>query len=55
VILCGVPMDRRPNVFRGKDWHQFQTYLGAWTTFLPRLLGKVRSQSGWTREILGGI
>lgn len=55
IILCGVPMDCRTNIHRGKQWAEFKNYTAAWEAFKDKLLGKVRSQSGWTKNLLGCV
>ena len=55
VILCGVPMDGGINIHRGKEWADFKGYRDAWLEQLPRLKGRVFSQSGWTKELLGSF
>src|SRR5690606_41623878 len=59
VALCGVPMDNRPH-FResrvhvpGKPWGAARTHRRAIERVLDRLRGRVRSMSGWTRDVLG--
>lgn len=53
VILCGVPIDARPNEFKGEPWAQFERFQAAWKRAQPKMAGRVRSMSGWTRELLG--
>jgi len=53
IILCGVPMDGNKNVFRGKDWKDFNVYRQTWLDNLFRIEEKVVSQGGWTAELLG--
>lgn len=55
VILCGVPMNGDKNIFRGKEWHDFVGYRQAWKEHVDKLKGKVYSQSGWTKELLGSF
>lgn len=54
VVLCGIPMDSQPNVFRKneKSWSSFQQYKDKWPAHIPEMIGKVFSMSGWTREQL---
>ena len=54
IILCGVPMDSSKNRFRRKGWEASQGYRQAWIDHLGKMKGKVYSQSGWTKELLGG-
>lgn len=53
VLLCGVPMDDRPNTFTGKAWGQVTRYWPDWTKAMGELRGPVRSWSGRTRDDLG--
>jgi hypothetical protein len=53
VILCGVPMNGDVNIHRGESWKQFNDFRNGWEEALPELKGRVYSQSGWTRELLG--
>lgn len=58
VVLAGVPMTNERNAFRDEaQWKAFRRYTDAWVdrsrNALPLLAGRVRSMSGWTREILG--
>jgi hypothetical protein len=53
VVLCGVPMTDTP-YFWGKDLHyNILAYRHGWEKHLDKLKGRVYSQSGWTRELLG--
>lgn len=52
-VLCGVPMDERPNEFTGRPWGPFSRYREAWRRSAERLAPHVRSMSGWTRELFG--
>ena len=53
VILCGVPMTQTP-YFWGADLHyNLLGYRAGWEKHLADIKGKVYSQSGWTRELLG--
>jgi hypothetical protein len=54
VILCGVPMEQQfGHFFDEKAWEQAEVYRQAWLVNKEKLIDKVRSMSGWTREILG--
>ena len=56
VILCGVPMDGRPNVHRVEaEWRQAEGYRAAWVRAADRdeFRAAVRSMSGWTAALLG--
>ena len=53
-VLAGVPMQaERAHYDNPKPWNDCQHYLSSWKTHLPQINGKVKSMSGWTREILG--
>lgn len=60
VILCGVPIDRRPhftesrNHSRTKAFSSAEGYRKAWQRQAENLRPCVRSMSGWTRNLLGG-
>jgi hypothetical protein len=61
VILAGVPMDHAAGTiyklhprYRGKWANGYEDrYRRGWEKALPRLSGKVKSLSGWTRDLLG--
>lgn len=56
VVLTGTPLDpkqvhyRRP---RKDGWKAAVHYRKVWTDDYPRLKDRVRSMSGWTKELLG--
>ena len=49
IIVCGMPMDDRPHFFDEKRWMDFRAYRKGWL----QASSKIRSMSGWTREVLG--
>lgn len=54
IILCGVPLDKKACHYDDKDpWMDAPRYRSAWTKRLKLLKGRVKSLSGWTKEILG--
>lgn len=53
IILAGVPMDDRPHFDRAENWQDRDRFVTAWSAAAPSLSGKVKSMSGWTRELLG--
>lgn len=60
VVLCGVPMDDGPNAFSGKPWTAHGRYCLTWgkvvadpTSCRVPFRERVRSMSGWTRDLLG--
>lgn len=56
IVLCGIPLDpkqvhyKRP---RRGGWPPAKMYRLAWEQALPKIKGRVRSMSGWTKEVLG--
>lgn len=54
VVLCGVPMDNQPNIFRPNEaeWKEFKAFRYGWESRLDDIRGKAFSMSGWTREKL---
>jgi hypothetical protein len=54
VVLAGVPMDRGANHFtRGKPWEQRDGFIRGFKESMPYFRDRVRSMSGWTKEMLG--
>lgn len=57
VVLAGIPLDPTMPHFHnrkhGKPWKDASLYLKHWHQSLPRMLGKVKSMSGATQEMLG--
>lgn len=54
VVLAGVPMDKMARHYDcAQPWMEARQYHPAWERHLPRMRDKVRSMSGWTRELLG--
>lgn len=56
VILAGVPMNADAQSLYGPGaWGQghVKTYRDGWLRAFPRIVDRVRSVSGWTRELLG--
>lgn len=54
VLLAGVPMDKQRHWNGTEPWADRDRFAAAWSAVKLRLEGKVRSLSGWTRELLGG-
>ena len=64
-VLCGVPLDRRPHMPGATALGPFETADAAadearlararavWERDTPLFRGRLRSMSGWTRELLG--
>lgn len=54
VVLCGVSLTTDGHYFDSKAWKQANTFKEAWLAVKEtRLLGRVKSFSGWTAEQLG--
>jgi hypothetical protein len=53
VVLAGVPLSKDPHFSRGKPWVQVDSFTAGFRLSVPFLMGKVRSMSGLTREVLG--
>ena len=56
VVLCGIPMDpKMPHYRRPKKrgWPEAEMYRKVWLDNLPLLKDRVRSMSGWTKDLLG--
>lgn len=56
-VLAGVPMDPTQRHYHnrknGRAWHEAALYQEHWRGMLPNIKGKVKSMSGFTRELLG--
>lgn len=54
VVLAGIPMrSEDAHVDSSEPWDEADNYWSTWEENMPRLLGRVRSMSGRTREALG--
>lgn len=54
IVLCGVPLTNEAHYFDSKAWKQAETFKAAWLAVMQtRLIGRVKSFSGWTAEQLG--
>lgn len=53
VICCGMPLTQSPHYFSDEDWKSFHLYRRGWMKAAEDLNGRVKSMSGWTRELLG--
>lgn len=53
VVLCGIPMQPSPQYDNPMPWREAEKHQAAWQAYLPQLAGRVKSMSGWTRELLG--
>lgn len=54
IVLAGVPMDPQPHFDRPGEWLDYVSYRRNWIKFKPAMQDRVRSMSGWTKELLGG-
>ncbi len=55
VALAGIPLDAdRGHYDQDEAWVEAERYREAWVEAAPRLMGRVRSMSGWTMSLLGG-
>jgi hypothetical protein len=55
-VLCGIPMDPKLKHFarpKPKGWPEAKFYRQAWLKHVPAYKHRVRSMSGWTREVFG--
>lgn len=54
VVCCGIPMEKTMGRVDGKEqWPSASMFRGAWENVVPVIRHKVRSMSGWTRNLLG--
>lgn len=54
VVLAGVPMQaKQAHFFNTAHWTDRDSFASAWEIALPHIKDKVRSMSGWTKELLG--
>lgn len=56
VVLAGIPMHPDHGQYDddgAKPWREAVKHRKAWETAMPRLLGRVKSMSGWTQQVLG--
>lgn len=53
-VVCGVPMQAsHGHFFRARDWSGAHKHQKGWVQAMPHIAGRVKSMSGWTRELLG--
>ena len=54
-VLCGVPLIAKDRHFfdRNNEWSDAENYRKGFQAALPVIRDRVRSMSGWTRELLG--
>lgn len=55
VILCGVPMTETPYFWGNELHYKILPYRKGWEKHIDKLKGRVYSQSGWTKELLGSF
>lgn len=54
VIVCGMPLEDSPHYFDSEQWWAAPNYRRGWKKAVGgELSGKIRSMSGWTRELVG--
>lgn len=54
VVLAAIPMDpERGHYNKEGSWREAVKHRKSWEDALPELQGRVRSMSGWTKELLG--
>ena len=54
IILCGVPLDKKACHYDDdQHWMDAPRYRGAWLKYMPHMIGKVKSFTGWTNLKLG--
>lgn len=54
IVLCGVPIEAGAGHIRGVEhWDDAPLYRQGWRRARPYIANRVRSMSGWTRELLG--
>lgn len=54
ILLAGIPMVKTMRHYDdGQPWMEARQYWPAWERRVPQMRGRVKSFSGWTRELLG--
>jgi hypothetical protein len=54
VVVAGVPMlGSAKHIARNREWGSARTYQRGWTTHVAEIKDKVRSMSGWTKDLVG--
>lgn len=55
IVLAGVPLMKTAKHYdNDRNWDEARAYQWAWERRRPQMLGRVKSMSGWTRDLLGG-
>lgn len=58
IVLCGIPLTPEPHVagsvqWGDREWTECHHHREGWERVMGRIEGRVKSFSGWTRELLG--
>jgi hypothetical protein len=54
IVLAGVPLDKMARHYDDdRPWQEARAYRQMWEMRVPMLTGRVKSMSGWTRDLLG--
>lgn len=53
VVFCGVPLTPTAHFFDPRPWKVATQYHEYWAQIPPEYAARMRSMSGWTRELLG--
>lgn len=55
IVCCGIPMTEEGHYFDNDPWRPATRYQRGWREAIQdrQLNGKIRSMSGWTRQVLG--
>ncbi len=55
IVLCGIPMDSERGQYDSvSPWQEAVKHRKVWEENAGKLMGSVRSMSGWTQQLLGG-
>jgi len=53
VVGCGIPMDERPNLFRGEGWVHAGSHQHMFHKAKRQVGERLRFMSGWSRDLFG--
>lgn len=53
IVVCGMPMESQPHFHGINPWEEWSSFRQAWEDHHEEMDGRVRSMSGWTRQLLG--
>jgi len=53
IVLAGIPLSKDQHFSRGKPWLQVDSFTEGFRLATPHLMGKVKSMSGLTQQVLG--